>query len=199
MLDKIKKAITSIDEVQTIKKELLNVKKELSSSKKIFDETLKEFENALSKQNEQNSIALKEKDQSIKKIKNIAEEFEKSLNEFKIMKSNLQTKVVQEVSSDIKKELNVYVMNVKEKISQLDEAGKEILKVSENTSEMLKVFSDLRDISKKINKEDFILSKHAEELRRNDNEKLELMKKIDNLERLIAKQRKSNNKAMPKY
>ena len=38
--------------------------------------------------------------------------------------------------------------------------------------------------------EDFELSKHAQMLRNNDKEKLELMKKIDTLERLIARQRR---------
>ncbi len=199
MLDKIRKAMTSIDEVQTIKKELLNVKKELSNSKNAFDDALVEIKESVKKQTKEHLDILKKKEDSIVRINNVASEFEKSLNEFKTMKSNLQNKVIQDVSQEIKKELNVYIMNVKEKIDDLNDAGKEILKASENTSEMLSVFNKIKDIGSKIKKEDFELTKHAAELMKNDKEKLELMKKIDNLERLIAKQRKSPSKGMQKF
>lgn len=199
MLDKIKKALTSIDEIQTIKKELSNVKKELSNSKTIFDETILEIKENIKKQAKEHLDVLNKKEESLKKINEISEEFQKSLNDFKTMKSSLQTKIAQDVASDIKKELNVYIMNVKDKIETLNDASKEMKKASENTAEILSVFNKIKDIGSKIKKEDFELTAHAAELRRNDKEKLELMKKIDNLEHLIAKQRKGPNNSMPKY
>jgi len=58
-----------------------------------------------------------------------------------------------------------------------------------NISTEINKFSD---ISKNIKKEDYELTKFANQLLDLDKEKLELMRKIDTLERLIAKQRRSH-------
>jgi len=46
------------------------------------------------------------------------------------------------------------------------------------------------DISKNIRKEDFELTKFARQVLETDREKLELMRRIDTLERLISKTRR---------
>lgn len=203
MIGKIKKAIDSIDDIENLKKEIRTeisfIKKEFRNSKQVFDEAINEIRKNSEEQKSQNNLLLTEQKDSIKEVKNLSDDFNKVLNDFKLMSNNIQKKVIQEAVVEIKKEISVYINNIKEKTNNLNEASKEIVDISKNISEILKIFNELKEISKNLKKEDFELSKYAEKLRENDKEKLELMRKIDNLERLIAKQRNNSSKNMPKY
>jgi len=133
----------------------------------------------------------KEKDSAIRAIRDVTSEFQSELNEFKTLKTKLSTQVVSQVCLDIKKELDVYIMNIKQKIDSLNIAAKDIEIISLNSKRVMESIDKLRQVSESIKKEDFELIKYSRELESNDREKLHLMQKIDVLERLIAKQRRS--------
>jgi len=63
--------------------------------------------------------------------------------------------------------------------------------VARRTSEISVLLNNIAEIGRRIKKEDFELSRYANEIWRADKEKLELMRKIDTLERLIAQIRRS--------
>ena len=57
------------------------------------------------------------------------------------------------------------------------------------TKDVATEIDKFKEIASQVNKGDFELKKCADELRKGDKEKLELMRKIDNLERLVSKMR----------
>ena len=90
------------------------------------------------------------------------------------MKSNVLS-----VSNDLKKD----VENYKSMKQEMEAVTKNTLKATEEIQKLI-------EISKNLKKEDFELTKFSKELSQGNSEKLKLMARIDNLERLIGKMRR---------
>jgi uncharacterized coiled-coil DUF342 family protein len=192
LIDKVKKIIKSVDEIEDCKKELISVKKEMLKGLNYIKDIGSELKQLKENQEKENKELISEKVLIINNLKKVSDDFNKELNDFKLIKTKLKTDVVEKVSLDIRKELSIYIMNIKDKINQLNEAANEIENVSKNTGLILEEIKKFKQISSEIKKEDFELSKFANELRRNDSEKLNLMKKIDMLEKLVSKMRRQS-------
>ena len=186
MLQKIKDLMRAKEEIDVInrnieenskiiselKDELNSLKKELMENKKIQDEFLKNFK------------------ENLAVIKNLREDFGKELVEFKLLKGQLQKKILEKFEEELQKDLKVNresLMKDAEDYSELRKKVAEILsKLNLTTGEIDK----FTEISRNIRKEDFELTKFARHLLDMDREKLELMRKIDTLERLVSKIRR---------
>ncbi|MFT4303365.1 MAG: hypothetical protein ACMXYG_02285 [Candidatus Woesearchaeota archaeon] len=190
MIDKIKKTFNSVNDIEAIKNEIVDIKKELNSTLSFIKKFNQESIKSLNDKNILLDEKIKLQDELNNKINKTSIEFEKELNEFKTMRTRLQTTIANQVSNDIKKELNVYIMNVKHHVESLNNTCQEIKQISSNTGKVVQSIDYLNQISKSIKKEDFELSKYAKELEKNDREKLELLRRIDSLERLLSKLRK---------
>jgi chromosome segregation ATPase len=190
MIDKVKKIIKSVEEIEDCKKQLCLSRKEMEDCIKEIKEISKQMTQYKENQEKEDKKLIEIKKESISNINKISDEFQKELNDFKTMKTKLKTEIVEKVSLDIRKELDIYIMNIKQKIENLNEAAKEIVIIAKNTNATFELMTKLKQISTEIKKEDFELSKYSAELRRNDQEKLNLMRKIDSLEKLIASMRR---------
>lgn len=172
-LDLINRNISENNNViSQLKNELEILRKDLAESKKMQDDFLKNFRENLSV------------------IRNLREDFGKELVEFKLLKAQLQRKILDKFEEELQKDLEVNREALRkdaEDYSELRKKAAEILsKLSFTGGEIAKFM----DISKSIKKEDFELTKFARQLIDMDREKLELMRKIDNLERLVSKIRR---------
>ena len=158
--------------ISELKSELESLKKELGETQKTQQEFLKNFKD------------------NMFVIKNLREDFGKELYEFKLLKGQLQRKILEKFEEELQKDLEVNRETLKKDAEDYNELRKkvsEILSRLNLTSEELKKFID---VSKNIRKEDFELTKFARQLLEMDREKLELMRKIDTLERLVSKIRR---------
>lgn len=191
MIDKIRKTFKSVNEIEDIKNKLASAKKEIEDIKESLVNIEKGMKEKSERYEKENKVMLEEKRKAIDVIKSVGVDFQKELNDFKTLKNKLQTEIVNQVARDIRKEMNIYIMNIKQKIDSLNNAAKDIENISSNSAKTMESIDKLRAISSEIKKEDFELVKYAHELHNNDKEKLNLMRKIDVLERLIAKQRRS--------
>ena len=72
----------------------------------------------------------------------------------------------------------------------LEDSKKELIAIVKRTSEISALLNNISEIGKNIRKEDFELSRFGNQLMQMDKEKLELMRKIDTLERLISRMRR---------
>ncbi|MFT4297778.1 MAG: hypothetical protein ACMXX5_01150 [Candidatus Woesearchaeota archaeon] len=192
MIDKIKQILKSANEIEECKNELKSAKKEMQNCIKCMNDIEKSYSECNQTQLKDNEKVINSKKEAVDEIKNVAKEFQKELNDFKIIKTKLKTEIIEKVSLDIRKELDVYIMNIKQKIESLNQAAKEIEKISKDTGLITDEVKKIKEISAGIKKQDFELTKYANELRKNDSEKLNLMRKIDSLERLISKMRRQN-------
>lgn len=191
MIDKIRKTFKSVNEIEDIKNKLASAKKEIEDIKESLVNIEKGMKEKSERYEKENKVMLEEKKKAIDVIKSVGVDFQKELNDFKTLKNKLQTEIVSQVARDIRKEMDIYIMNIKQKIDSLNNAAKDIENISSNSAKTMESIDKLRAISSEIKKEDFELVKYAHELHNNDKEKLNLMRKIDVLERLIAKQRRS--------
>lgn len=155
-----------------LKSELESLKKELTEIKTNQQEFLRSFK------------------ENLFVIKNLREDFGKELVEFKLLKAQLQRKILEKFEEELQKDLEVNREALKkdtENYSDLRKKVAEILSRLNLTSEEINKFVE---ISKSIKKEDFELTRFARHLIEMDKEKLELMRKIDTLERLVSKIRR---------
>ena len=172
-IDIINKSVEENNKViSELKTELETLRNGLAESKKIQDEFLKNFKENLSI------------------IRNLREDFGKELVEFKLLKGQLQRKILDKFEEELQKDLEVNREALKKDAEDYNELRK---KAAEILSRLNLTGSELNkfiEISRNIKKEDFELTKFARHLLEMDREKLELMRKIDTLERLVSKIRR---------
>ena len=158
--------------ISDLKNELESLKKELIENKKTQDEFLKNFK------------------ENLFVIKNLREDFGKELYEFKLLKSQLQRKILEKFEEELQKDLQINRENLKKDAEDYNELRKKVAEILSRLNLTSEEINKFIEIGKSIKKEDFELTKFARNLMEMDREKLELMRKIDTLERLVSKIRR---------
>ena len=158
--------------VSELKDELNSLKKELAETKKSQDEFLKSFK------------------ENLFVIKNLREDFGKEIYEFKLLKSQLQKKILEKFEEELQKDLEVNRDSLKKDADDYNELRKKVAEILSGLNLTGGEISKFIEISRSIKKEDFELTKFARQLVDMDREKLELMRKIDTLERLVSRIRR---------
>ena len=146
--------------------------KGLIETKKTQDEFLKNFKDNLSV------------------IKNLREDFGKELYEFKLLKGQLQRKILDKFEEELQKDLEVNRESLKNDAEEYNELRKKVTEILSRLNLTSEEINKFVEISKSIKKEDFELTRFARHLIEMDREKLELMRKVDTLERLVSKIRR---------
>ena len=186
MLQKIKDLMRTKEEIDVINKnveenskiisdlktELESLKKELVETKKTQDEFLKNFK------------------ENLFIIKNLREDFGKEIYEFKLLKGQLQRKILEKFEEELQKDLEVNREALNKDVENYNELRKKIAEIVSRLNLTSEEINKFIEISKSIKKEDFELTKFARHLIEMDMEKLDLMRKIDTLERLVSKIRR---------
>ncbi len=119
------------------------------------------------------------------------EELKKEINDFKIVKSRMENRLVEKFEEDIRAEIIPRFERMELHVRNFETLGEKMNKISEKCSIVGDEIDKFRQISTEIKQGDFELSHYAKEIRNMDNEKLQLLKKIDTLERLVSKMRRS--------
>ncbi|MDA1197161.1 MAG: hypothetical protein O2779_04310 [Nanoarchaeota archaeon] len=118
------------------------------------------------------------------------EDFKKEVYDFKLLKSQLQTKIMKKFEEELDKELQLQMDKVKHDAETYNKMNNQLAVLVTQTGSLGSELDKFRVISKSIKNEDFQLESYAKLLERGDKEKLELMRKIDTLERLCSKLRR---------
>lgn len=155
-----------------LKAELGLLGKELAEARKMQDEFLKSFK------------------ESMFAVKNLKEDFGREIYEFKLLKGQLQKKILVRFEEELQKDLEVNRENLKKDAEDYTELRKKVNEILSRLNLTGEEMNKFIEISKSLKKEDFELTKFARHLMEMDNEKLELMRKIDALERLVSRIRR---------
>ncbi|MEK6943478.1 MAG: hypothetical protein AABX00_05435 [Nanoarchaeota archaeon] len=158
--------------ISELKEELKSLKAGLKETKKSQDEFLNTFKENLSS------------------ISNLKEDFGKELYDFKLLKGQLQRKILDKFEEELQKDLEVNRDSLKKDIQDYNELRKSVDEILSKINMTGSELSKFLDISRNIKKEDFELVRHSRNLAEMGREKLELMRKIDNLERMLSKMRR---------
>ena len=186
MLQKIKGLMQVKDDLEVIDKNIQEnnkiiseLKEELNSLKKELIETKKEQYEFLKSLRENVNI-----------IKNLREDFGRELVEFKLLKGQLQRKILDKFEEELQKDLEVNREALRKDAEDYNELRKKVAEIVSRLNLTTEEINKFIEISKNIKKEDFELTKFARHLIEMDRDKLELMRKIDTLERLVSKIRR---------
>lgn len=188
MIKKIKELMNIKEDIKGLSNDFNELKKEVSS----FKADIEGLKTSIKDSNDKHEEFLKNFEKNLDVINESKESLQKEVYDFKLLKSQLQSKVLQKFEEELEKELKVNIDKLKEDYDGYAELKDKVGSIKPKIDELKGAIVDLSAISKNLKKEDFELTKFANKIFAADNEKLELMRKIDTLERLISKMRRSH-------
>ena len=183
----------TITGVTKVKEEIDVINKNIEENSKIISDLKAELEslrNELKELGSSQKEFLKNFRENLTVIKNLREDFGKELVEFKLLKGQLQRKILDKFEEELQKDLELNRENLKKDTDDYNELRKKAAEMLSRMSLTSEEINKFIEISRSIKKEDFELTKFARHLMDMDREKLELMRKIDTLERLVSKIRR---------
>ncbi len=186
--------LQKIRDLMKVKEEIDVINKNIEENNKIISDLKAELEtlrNELKELNSNQKEFLKNFKENLQIIKNLREDFGKEIYEFKLLKAQLQRKILDKFEEELQKDLEINRDALKKDIGDYNELRKNVAEILSRLNLTTEEISKFIEISKSIKKEDFELTKFARHLLDMDREKLELMRKIDTLERLVSKIRRS--------
>ena len=186
MLQKIKDLMKTKEDIDLINSNLEENNK-LVSGLKVQLESLK---NDLIETKKEQKEFLHNFKENLHVIKNLREDFGKELYEFKLLKGQLQRKILDKFEEELQKDLEVNREALKKDTNDYNELRNKVAEILSRINMSSTEISKFVEISRNIKKEDFELTRFARQLLEMDREKLELMRKIDTLERLVSKIRR---------
>lgn len=172
------------DSLQTQQEEIKTLAESIKGLKQEFSELAQTTQTTLSKQD----LALEKFDRIIDHIEQDKDKLHKSIVEFDIQKSNAGQRIVEQLRNDI----NKFKDMLRTDVSAYDKLKTDINLVARDIDRTRAEISKFHEISKTIKSSDFEMTKYIRNVQEMDREKLALMKKIDGLERMIAKERRRN-------
>ena len=190
MIQKIKDLLAMQEHIEVIKNNLNYANNSVTELKNEIGSLKDKITGNMREVNEKNTEFFKNFQENVDIIKNTRNEFEKELFDFKLLKAQMQKKVIDKFEEELDKELKIQVDNLKIDAEKYNELKEGITQITKQVSPLGEEISKFLSISRNIKKEDFEMTKFARQVLEMDREKLELMRKIDTLERLISKLRR---------
>jgi uncharacterized coiled-coil DUF342 family protein len=124
-------------------------------------------------------------------IRESKESLRKEIYDFRLLKAKTQRDLLDKFESELSKELTVYSDKLKNDLQEYNNLKKETSTIITRVKDLSLEIQKFTEISSMIKKEDFELNKFCAKVEQGDAEKLQLMKKIDTLERLISRMRRT--------
>ena len=173
LIDEINKNVNGHStQINALKEELATLNKSLGDVKQNQTEFLDNFK------------------ENLEVISESKEDLKKEVYDFKLLKSQMQKNILEKFEEELTNELKVYSEKLKNDLNEYNKLKEQMTFALNKISGISNEINKFIEVSKNIKKEDFELTKFANQLLEMDKEKLELMKKIDTLEHLIAKMRR---------
>ena len=190
MIQKIKDLMAVKEHIDVIKNNLNYATNSMNDLKTQIESLKQQMNENMDSINDKNNEFFKNFDENLNVIKNLRQDFEKELFDFKLLKSQMQKKIIEKFEEELGKELQIQSEKLRIDADSYNELKENLTHITEIVNGLGEEISKFVTISRNIKKEDFELTKFANQLTQMDKEKLELMHKIDTLERLVSKIRR---------
>ena len=191
MLQKIKGLMRIKEEIDKINEKLSSTTESTTNLKNDINTLKDQLNNHIVKINEKNSEFFRNFDENINIIKNARDSFQKELFEFKLLKSQTQKKILEKFEEELQKELQIKLENLNKDAQEYNELKKQITNITLKVNNLSEEINKFLNVSRNIKERDFEMTHFAKQLLEMDGEKLELMRKIDTLERLVGRMRRA--------
>lgn len=133
---------------------------------------------------------VKDFQQNMGELQALKKDLEKEVYDFKLFKGELQGKILQKLETGIKDEVAAGMKQMEHDASAYNELRLKVNTLLSSVANLSVQIDKFTEISRGIKKEDFELTKYANKIFQEDQEKLRLLKKIDSMERLVASMRR---------
>ncbi|MBW2976873.1 hypothetical protein KY347_05495 [Candidatus Woesearchaeota archaeon] len=190
MIQKIKDLMAVKEQIDIIKNNINYATTSVSELKSEVESLKQQISEEISGINSKNNEFFKNFDENISTIKTIRHDFEKELFDFKLLRSQMQKKIIEKFEEELGRELKIQIESLRNDAESYNELKNNIVEISKKVNNLGEEINKFAEISKSIRKEDFELTKFSKQLLETDREKLELMNKINMLERLVSKMRR---------
>lgn len=129
----------------------------------------------------------------LKEISDIKEKFREELFNFKLLKNEMQKQITSKFAEELEKEVEQRKEELKLDTGNYIKAKESIEGFAKELGAVKEELRKWVDISSRVKAADFELVRFAAKLKGAESEKLELMQKVDTMERLVGKLRRSQN------
>ena len=191
MLQKIKGLMRIKEEIDKINEKLGSTTESTTNLKNDINALKEQLNSHVIQINEKSNEFFKNFDENINIIKNARDSFQKELFDFKLLKSQMQRKILEKFEEELQKELQVKLENLNKDAGEYNELKKQITNISLKVNNLSEEINKFLNVSRNIKERDFEMTHFAKQLLEMDKEKLELMRKIDTLERLVGRMRRT--------
>jgi len=189
-MQKIKDLMTMKEQIDVIKNNLNYTTNSMNNLKTEIESLKQQISDNIGDINNKNNEFFKNFDENLNIMKNLRHEFEKELFDFKLLRSQMQKKIIEKFEEELSKELKIQIDTLKNDSNTYNELKENITKITDKVNNLGEEINKFTAISSNIKKEDFELTRFANQLLEMDKEKLEMVRKIDTLERLLSKMRR---------
>jgi chromosome segregation ATPase len=186
MIKKIKNLMAINEQIEVVN----NTVKEHSKSVEQLKETVSALQTSMHEMKSNNEEFAKLFSQNLNIINTSKEELKKEIYDFKLLKTQMQKKLLEKFETELGNHLCINSEKLQNDLNEYNQLKDKVSSTITNIEGLSLEINKFSDISKSIKKEDFELTQFNKQMQDTDKEKLELMRKIDNLERLIAKMRR---------
>ena len=183
MLDKIKGVLTVRDEMDSLKAEIEDLK---SIIKGLGDALTQETSRVRELHDTQGDMlsSFLQANQTLAKLR---EDIRREIEDFRMLNRQAQSKIMDKFEQEISNALTVNTKALELDKAQYEKVRSDISKHGELLSAINAEMNKLLLVSTRIKSQDFQLSEHHQKLLEDDKNKLQLMQRIDELERMIGK------------
>jgi len=189
MLGKLKEVISLSDEIRDLKDSFSKLNAELKEIKNRLDDNATSSKDDRKKESEDLRILVSEISKIKSDMRTISDEYSSELNAFRITKKNIQERLSVEFRDESKK----ISSDMASHLSAYKDLESSMTKMSQNVDNFNVFLKSLKSLSEEIVKKDFELKNYAKVLDNNDREKVELLKRIDGLEKILSNMKRSSS------
>lgn len=193
MIQKIKDLMQISENIDSLKQKtddmtqaFVSMQKEVQQSKQDFNSLKAEFTELRERQQE----FLKSFKIDIEQIKTLKTGLDTEVKDFKLVKGQMQEKLFQQIREELDQSINANLEGLKTDVSRYNELKQQIGLITLRISTLGTEIDKFNNISRKLKEGDFELSNYAKKIMEMDHEKMQLLRKIDALERLISRERR---------
>jgi len=183
--------IGKIKGVFNLKEELDTLNKELQDNKNLVKELSELFKKELSELKEIKENQIDFLNQFKIAATQVKEELKSELSQFQAINKGLQNQVLAKFEKETIDYFNRYNDEIKLNKDNYEKLKQDLESAAQKLISMNTEITKLVDISQNIKKQDFELAQFSQKIFEEDKNKLELMKKIDELERLMARMQRN--------
>ncbi|MBW3015229.1 hypothetical protein KY330_02305 [Candidatus Woesearchaeota archaeon] len=163
-----------------LRKEVTNLSSEVLKTKATLNKHLEEIK-------KQHELFMGYLRTNAQKIEEFQGTIQGQITDFKLQKKKIQELVYEKASKEINQELERLRLDV----GRYNELKEDINNTSVVLNELKDEVSRFKEIAKKVSNQDFELVKFTNKVASIENEKMQLIRKIDTLQKLISRERRT--------